>query len=176
METFLPTDAEAYKALGRNWAATVTVVTARRRPSTVGDNRPELDGFTATAFLMISIDPPIIAVSVGKSSGADVLMQDSEAFAVNFLSPGQAELSAAFARPSRDRADVWQRFDWRPDPAGVPLLGETAGAFSGRVRQSIDAGDHLIILGDVTSLHRGTSNETLLYSNRGYGRFRPLDE
>lgn len=173
METFSPTDAEAYKALARSWAATVTVVTARRRASTLSDNRPELDGFTATAFLMISIAPPIIAISVGKSTGADLLIQDSEGFAVNFLSPGQAEVSAAFARSSRDRVDVWHRFKWKPDSAGVPLLEETVGAFSARLRQSIDAGDHLIILGDVTALHRGHSTETLLYCNRGYGRFQP---
>src|SRR5262249_40654312 len=118
----------------------------------------------------------IIALSVGKSSGADLLMQESEAFAVNFLSAGQADLSGAFARPSRDRADVLQRFGWRPDAAGVPLLDGTAGAFSARLRQAIDAGDHLIILGDVTSLHRGSSKEALLYCNRAYGRFQPLDE
>lgn len=175
METLSPTDAEAYKALARSWAATVTVVTARRRASTLSEDRPELDGFTATAFLMVSIAPPIIAISVGKSSGADLLMQDSEAFAVSFLSPSQAEISVAFARSSRDRGDVWHRFKWKPDSAGVPLLEDTAGAFSAQLRQSVDAGDHLIILGDVTALHRGVSTETLLYCNRGYGRFQPQD-
>jgi len=176
METFLPLDAEAYKALARNWAATVTVVTARRRASSVGNGRLELDGFTATAFLMISIAPPIIAVSVGKSSGADQLMQDSEAFAVNLLSEAQTEIAAAFARPGRERADVWDRFGWHTDAAGVPLLDGTAGAFSARLRQQVDAGDHLVFFGDVATLHRGLKTQTLLYCNRAYGHFQAFDE
>src|SRR5262245_26510232 len=129
MQTFSPTDPEAYRALARSWAATVTVVTAKRRPSSVSKERPELDGFTATAFLMVSIDPPIIAVSVGHSGGADLLLQDSEFFAVNFLMADQSAASVEFARPSRNRGRVLDQFAWRPDANGVPLLEETAGAF-----------------------------------------------
>jgi flavin reductase (DIM6/NTAB) family NADH-FMN oxidoreductase RutF len=172
MKTFLPADAEAYKALARKWAATVTVVTARRRPSTVEPEKTELDGFTATAFLMVSLEPPIIALSVGRSSGADLLLQDAEAFAVNLLSADQAELSAAFARSRRERRDIFKRHPWHPDSSGVPLLEGAAGAFSAKLRQIIEAGDHLIILGDVTAVHHGTNAETLLYCNRSYGGFQ----
>jgi flavin reductase (DIM6/NTAB) family NADH-FMN oxidoreductase RutF len=175
METFLPTDPEAYKALARKWAATVTVVTARRQPSALGPDKAELDGFTATAFLMVSLEPPIIAISVGRSSGADLLLQDSEGFAVNLLAADQSEQSVAFARPARDRKDVFERFVWRADQSGVPLLEGAAGAFSARLRQTVDAGDHLVFFGDVTAVHHGIASETLLYSNRGYGRFHALD-
>src|SRR3982074_1357812 len=113
METLLPTDLEAYKALARKWAATVTVGTARRRPSALGPDRTELDGFTATAFLMVSLEPPIIAISVGRSSGAYRLLQDLGGFAVNLLAADQSEQSVAFARPARDRKDVFERFVWR---------------------------------------------------------------
>ena len=174
MDTFSPTDAEAYKALARNWAATVTVVTARRRAALVSPEKPELDGFTATAFLTISIDPPIIAVSVGRSSGADVLLKESESFAVNLLRADQGEVSAAFARPSRDRGEMLKRFGWKPDAAGVPLLEGTAGAFSAKVRQVVEAGDHLVVLGDVVAIHQGTATDTLVYCNRSYGRFEPF--
>jgi flavin reductase (DIM6/NTAB) family NADH-FMN oxidoreductase RutF len=174
METFSPNDAEAYKALARGWAATVTVVTARRRSSSIAPEKPEIDGFTATAFLTISIDPPIIAVSVGRSSGADLLLKESEAFAVNFLRADQADVSAAFARPSRDRGDLLDRFGWKPDAAGVPLLEGTAGAFSAKVRQVVEAGDHLVVLGDVLGIHQGIASDTLVYSNRSYGRFEPF--
>lgn len=174
MDTLSPTDEEAYKTLARSWAATVTVVTARRRAALVSPEKPELDGFTATAFLTISISPPIIAVSVGRSSGADALLKESESFAVNLLRADQGEVSAAFARPSRGRGDLLQRFGWRPDAAGVPLLEGTAGAFSAKVRQVVEAGDHLLVLGDVVAIHQGTGSDTLVYSNRCYGRFEPF--
>jgi flavin reductase (DIM6/NTAB) family NADH-FMN oxidoreductase RutF len=174
MDTFSPTDAEAYKALARSWAATVTVVTARRRAASIAPEKPEIDGFTATAFLTVSIDPPIIAVSVGRSSGADALLKESEAFAVNFLSADQAEVSAAFARPSRDRGNLLDRFRWKPDAAGVPLLEGSAGAFSAKVRQVVEAGDHLLVLGDVQAIHQGIPGATLVYCNRTYGQFEPF--
>ena len=56
MKTFPPTDEEAYKALARNWAATVTVVTAKRPSRLIAPDAPALDGFTATAFLTVSIE------------------------------------------------------------------------------------------------------------------------
>ncbi len=174
METFTPTDAEAYKALARSWAATVTIVTAKRRPALVTPDKPELDGFTATAFLTVSIDPPIIAVSVGHSGGADLLLQDSDGFAVNLLLVDQVELSVAFARSSRDRADLFERFAWKPDSAGVPLLEGTAGAFSAKLRQVVEAGDHQVVLGEVFAIHQGIAGDTLVYCNRAYGRFEPF--
>ena len=174
MKTSSGQDAHAYKSLARRWAATVTVVTAKRRASSIGLDRPGLDGFTATAFLTISIDPPIVAVSVGRSSGADLLMREAEAFAINLLSPGQEELSVAFARPARDRLDVFARFPWHPDADGAPVLEGSAGAFSAKPRQIIEAGDHLIFLGDVVAIHQGDSDDSLVYANRSYGRFAPF--
>ncbi len=171
MKTFSPADAEAYKALARNWAATVTVVTAKRPSRSIGPDTPALDGFTATAFLTVSIEPPIIAVSVGRASGADLLMRQAEAFAVNLLGPDQEDISVAFARPSRDRGDVFSHFAWHPDASGAPILEGAAGAFSAKVRQVVEAGDHLLALGDVLAIHQGTAADTLVYCNRSYGRF-----
>jgi flavin reductase (DIM6/NTAB) family NADH-FMN oxidoreductase RutF len=175
MDTFSPTEAEAYKALARAWAATVTVVTAKRRSALIAPDKPELDGFTATHFLTVSIDPPIIAVSVGNSGGADLLLKDSEGFAVNLLLAHQVELSVAFARSSRDRSGVFARFPWKPNALGVPLLEGTAGAFSAKLRQVVQAGDHQLVLGDVLGIHQGTAGDTLIYCNRGYGRFERFE-
>ena len=63
-------DTEAFLSLARTWAATVTVVTARRRSSAITPEAPEVDGFTATAFMMLSLDPPLLALGVGRDSGS----------------------------------------------------------------------------------------------------------
>ncbi len=168
MESFPPTSADTYKALARTWAATVTVVTTRRR---AGDGTlPELDGFTATAFLTVSMSPPIILVSATTAASAFAMLRDAAGFAVNLLTPDQAEIAGAFAKPAVERAGLWDRTPWTPDAAGVPLLGGTTGAFSATVRQLVDAGDHTLVLGDVTGLHLGVGTDTLVYHNRAYGR------
>jgi flavin reductase (DIM6/NTAB) family NADH-FMN oxidoreductase RutF len=168
MESFPATSIETYKALARTWAATVTVVTTRR-----GQHQgaaPEIDGFTATAFITVSMTPPIILVSATTAATAFAMLRDAAGFAVNLLSPDQAELAGAFAKPAVERAGLWERTAWTPDAAGVPLLGGTTGAFSARVRQLVDAGDHTLVLGDVTALHVGQGTDTLVYHNRAYGR------
>ena len=151
-------------------AATVTVVTARRAVEHVVNDVVALDGFTATAFLTVSITPPIIVVSVTASSSALALLRESAGFAVNFLNPEQAELAGAFARPQAERVALWKSIAWTPDAQEVPLLAGTTGAFSAKVRQIVDAGDHALVLGDVTAIHLGEGSDTLVYHNRAYGR------
>src|SRR6202044_261934 len=62
MQSHPPTSIESYKTLARTWAATVTVVTARRASTRepAAEAAPTLDGFTATAFFTVSMAPPII--------------------------------------------------------------------------------------------------------------------
>ncbi|WP_291424149.1 flavin reductase family protein [Deinococcus sp.] len=157
-----PTLADSYKALARAWAATVTVVTLL-------DQHDQLDGFTATAFLTVSIDPPIILVSVQRTSLASEALKNSKAFAVNLLGQGQSELANTFARPVAQRKAAWDTLKYAAGPGGVPLLQGTAGAFSARVREVIEAGDHLLVLGDVQDVHLHEGGHTLLYHNRKYG-------
>src|SRR5438128_551955 len=129
MKTFEPGSPDSFLALARSQAATVTVVTARRAEQHVRPGAPQLDGFTATAFLTVSMSPPIIAVSATAASSAAAMLRDSSAFAVSLLAPSQSELAAAFARPASERADRWERVLHHLDAAGVPLLVGAAGAF-----------------------------------------------
>ena len=167
-------DKDAFLSLARTWAATVTVVTARRRPSAVTPETPEVDGFTATAFMMLSLEPPLLAIGVARDSGADELIEDADHLAVNLLSEGQSALSHAFARHHRDRGDAWEQFPWTLDGQGTPLLGGTTGAFSARILERQARGDHLLVLAEVTAVHPGDTSRTLVYQNRAYARLIPL--
>lgn len=170
MQSFPSTSVETYKSLARTWAATVTVVTVRRAPDHASAGAPEVDGFTATAFLTVSMTPPIIVVSATSAASPFAMLREAAAFAVNLLAPDQADLAGAFAKHHSDRVGIWDHAAWTPDAEGVPLLGGTTGAFSARVRQLVDAGDHTLVLGDVTAIHLGEGVDTLVYHNRGYGK------
>lgn len=168
--TFPATDPDAYRRLARQWAASVTVVTVRRRPERVGDGAPRLDGFTATGFLTVSIDPPIILVSATRASTALRMLEDAESFAVNLLSASQHPLADRFATPHELRGDPFADAPHAPDADGAPCLLGALGAFSARLRQVVDAGDHALCLGDVTALHHGPPDAGLVYHNRRYVR------
>lgn len=167
-------DKDAFLALARTWAATVTVVTARRRPSAITPEAPEVDGFTATAFMMLSLEPPLLALGVSRGSGADDLVEDADHLAVNLLSEDQADLSHAFARHHRDRGDAWARFPWTLDAQRTPLLSGTTGAFSARILERQERGDHLLVLAEVIAIHPGDTGRTLVYQNRAYAKLTPL--
>ncbi len=169
-ETFPATDADAYRRLARNWAASVTVVTVLRRHETVGPGAPLHDGFTATAFLTVSLAPPIVLVSATNASRSLSMLQDASSFAVNLLGESQRPLADLFASPHEQRGDIFSDFAWSPDADGVALLPGALGAFSARVRDLVAAGDHTLCLGDVTALHMGAAAEPLVYHNRRYAR------
>jgi len=172
MRRFPAEDADAFRQLARSWAATVTVVTAKQRPGAALEGFAEVDGFTATGFLTVSIEPPIVVVSCMNEGSSLAMLREAQGFAVNLLAPHQDALAAEFARPQPERPHLWNELPWVADAAGAPLLAGTVGAFSAKVRQLVPAGDHTLVLGDVTELHLDRpEGETLVYHNRGYGRF-----
>ena len=173
-ERFDPSDADAYRALARAWAASVTVVTVRRRAEAVGEGRPRLDGFTATAFLTVSIEPPIVLVSASNAGSAAAMLREAECFAVSLLSASQTSLSEAFATPHDHRTEAWSLAGAPADDDGAPLFPGALGAFSARPRGFVDAGDPTLVLGDVTALRLAPREaDALVYTRRAYGVVRP---
>src|SRR5262249_60317183 len=89
-------DKDAFLALARTWAATVTVVTARRRPSAITPEAPEVDGFTVTAFMMLSLEPPLLALGVARASGAHHFVEAPYHLPSKLLSERQAQAVHTF--------------------------------------------------------------------------------
>ena len=116
----------------------VTVVT------TVADGKPL--GFTANSFSSVSLDPPLLLVSIANRSGNLAAFASGPGFAVNVLAEAQKDLSTRFARPVEDRfADVY----WRRGPVGSPLLAGVSAWFDCRLEQAISAGDHTLLIGRI---------------------------
>lgn len=103
-------------------------------------------GFTANSFSSVSLDPPLLLVSIAKKSSNLAAFEGAAGFAVNILAEGQKDISATFARPVEDRfATVY----WRRGPVGSPLLAGVSAWFDCTMAQVVDAGDHLILIGRV---------------------------
>jgi flavin reductase (DIM6/NTAB) family NADH-FMN oxidoreductase RutF len=164
LESFRADDSDRYRALARRHAASVTVVTVRRRDGA-------LDGFTATAFLTVSLAPPIVLVSATNDSQAAAMLSDASSWAVNLLADHQRPIADLFATPHHLRGDAFAKVIWGPDDDGAPLLQGALGAYSARVRSLVPAGDHTLCLGDVTAVHLGPDGPALVYRDRRYGAF-----
>ena len=117
----------------------VTVVTTR-------DAAGKPLGFTANSFSSVSMDPPLLLVSISNRSVNLDSFAAGAGFAVNILAEGQKDVSATFARPSEDRfANVY----WRHGPVGSPLIAGVSAWFDCTLEQAIPAGDHTILLGRI---------------------------
>lgn len=121
-------------------------------------------GFTANSFASVSLDPPLLLVCIAKSSLNLTSFAAARGFAVNILSEAQREVSKTFAMPVDDR---FASVDWRPGPHGSPLLADVSAWFDCAVHDTVDAGDHLILIGRVEAFENSGANG-LGYARGGY--------
>lgn len=135
----------------------VTVVTAL-------DQSSAPLGFTANSFASVSLDPPLVLVCLAKTSSNYNALIQASGFAVNILAEHQTDVSNTFARPVTDRfADL----DWRTGPQGSPILGGVSAWFDCTMHQCVDAGDHVILIGQVAGFG-STATPGLGYARGAY--------
>lgn len=139
------------QAFGR-FATGVTVVT------TLGtDGIPY--GAMVTAFVAVSMDPPLAQITLTRSSRAAKQL-DGSAFAINVLSADQLEVARHFAGLPGGRPPVWEL------RGGVPVLQGNAATLECRAWNSYDGGDHNIVVGEVQSVALGTAEPLLFLDGR----------
>ena len=122
-----------------NFATGVTIVTTLDV-----DGNP--CGFTANSFTSISIDPPLLLVSIGKSAHGCPVFTASQGFAVNILSRRQRDLSNRFAAAGSDK---FAGVEWRGEATGSPVLEGVVAWFDCSHHEQVDAGDHVILIGRI---------------------------
>lgn len=156
-----PIDPDAFRALLRRQAASVTVVTAAGDPPA---------GFTATSFTSVSLHPPLVSFCLARSSSTWPAVTRAEHVAVHMLGEDQQDIARTFATSGIDRFAAHP--GWRPGPYGVPLLHEPVAWLLCRVSERVTAGDHTIVLAEPLTGGLG-EGAPLLYHNGRYAALRP---
>ncbi|MDX2266308.1 MAG: flavin reductase family protein [Hyphomicrobiales bacterium] len=147
---------ELRKALG----AFVTGVTVIATLEDSGAPR----GFTANSFTSVSLDPPLILVCVGKMAASYPVFAACKSFAVNVLSERQLEISGVFASKAPDK---FNSIAWRIGVGGSPLFDEVAAWFDCKTASTVEAGDHIILIGEIVDFGQTGANP-LAYCRGGY--------
>jgi len=135
--------------------------------ATILDSSGQPHGLTVNSFSSVSADPPLVLICIDR--GCSLLPQflESRHYGLSFLSDQQQDLSNRFAVLPEGR---FQGVDWSPGTTtGVPLLGAAIGWMECAVRQTIEAGDHVIFLAEVVACDT-SSGDPLLYFASGYKR------
>jgi 3-hydroxy-9,10-secoandrosta-1,3,5(10)-triene-9,17-dione monooxygenase reductase component len=146
-----PVDPAEFRRVLGSFATGVTVVTA---PAAPGEDTPA--GFACQSFSSLSLDPPLVAFMVGRTSTTWPRIARAGVFCVNVLTAGQGELCRAFAVSGTNK---FAGVPHNPSPAsGSPRLTDTLAWIDCTIHAVHTGGDHLIVVGRVDAL--GTDDET----------------
>lgn len=128
-------------------------------------------GMTVGSFTSVSLEPPLIAFLPTKRSRKFATIAQAGHFAVNVLAGDQVTVCRRFASPEPHKFESLQ---WRSSLLGSPILSDAVAWIDCRLDRVYEAGDHLIVLGEVDSLEVNRSGAPLLFFQGGYGRFSAL--
>jgi flavin reductase (DIM6/NTAB) family NADH-FMN oxidoreductase RutF len=135
--------------------------------ATQGDDGPA--GATASAVSSLSLDPPLVLVSLARHSRTLHHLLRHGRFSINVLRDRHRQLAESFAgrQPHQDRfATVPYHIDH-----DTPVLDDALAWVTCGVHATYPGGDHVIVVGAVTWMHRGRG-EPLVWHR---GTYRALD-
>jgi len=161
-----PIEGQDYREVLTRFATGVTVVTTLEQ--TDGDPQPW--GTTVNSFTGISLDPPLVLVSIGRERSIHPIIERTGRFGVNILGEGSQQISDCFAgAPSPLPRQAFCNADYQLSRAGLPVLEQAIAYLSCDVDRIIEAGDHTIYLGKVIETAcRDDVGWPLLYFRRRY--------
>jgi flavin reductase (DIM6/NTAB) family NADH-FMN oxidoreductase RutF len=142
----------------------------RRVPAPVSVLTFELDGtrfgVTVGSVVSLSLDPPLVGVSLGLDSSTHEPFRLVDRFALNPLRGDQEALAQHFAR-SVPPIVMWQGVAVR-DGDGPPLLAGALGWIVCRTVDSLRTGDHTFFVGEALTVEPGRDAPGLAYARRAY--------
>ncbi|SCK49854.1 NADH-FMN oxidoreductase RutF, flavin reductase (DIM6/NTAB) family [Streptomyces sp. WMMB 714] len=108
-------------------------------------------GMTATAFLSVSLDPPLVMVSVRDGSRMDELLERQPYWAASLLTEGQRQTAGRFAMKGRlsDKLLFRDLPHTRGEASDAPLVDGALATVECHTEQRVRAGDHTLVIGRV---------------------------
>ncbi len=153
-----PSFARQFRDVLGTFCSGITVITAM--------NGTEPVGLTCQSFFSVSIDPPLVAFSVAKTSTTFPLIRAAANCCVNVLSKGQTDTSRSFGRSGVDK---WKGVDWQPSSElGNPVLDGVLSWLDCRIEAEYDAGDHILVVARILDMAAERDDHPLLFFRGGY--------
>jgi flavin reductase (DIM6/NTAB) family NADH-FMN oxidoreductase RutF len=145
--------AEFRRTLGM-FATGVTVITTKR-----GD---QVHGMTANAFMSVSLQPPLILISIDRRARMNALLHEGVRYGVSVLEESQSAVSDRFA----GRAAVESAEPVFEIVHDTPLVQDALANLVARVVRSYWGGDHSLFLGQVEYVRYGDGTPLLFHGGR----------
>lgn len=156
-------ESEKLRQAMRAWTTGVAIVTSI--------HEGQQYGMTVNSFTSISLEPPLISVTLKQLTHTHDLVVKSGMFAVTILAAEQKELSDRFAGKLTNITD---RFDGvqteKLGPRDPPVFKNGLAYFHCRVVSSMPVGENTLFVAEVIAAQGEGEGDPLVYHNRQYWR------
>jgi flavin reductase (DIM6/NTAB) family NADH-FMN oxidoreductase RutF len=147
-------------AMGK-FATGITVVTA--------DYNNEIIGMTVNAFMSISLDPKLIAISIDENASMYDKLLEVKKFGVSILKEEQKEVSMIFAKQIEQEHEI----DYHHQD-GIPVIEKSLVTLSCHVKEMVSAGDHMIFIAEVSGIAIN-EGQPLIYASSKYQSLKSIE-
>lgn len=151
-------DPEQLRHAMRAWTTGVAIITA------IHDGQRY--GMTINSFTSISLEPPLVSVTLKRLTHTHELVEKSGEFAITILSADQGALSDRFAGKMPEITDRFEGLETETLDIDAPLLKGGTAFFNCRVVNSILVGENTLFIAEVIAANGMGEDEPLVYHNR----------
>lgn len=117
-------------------------------------------GMTVNSFTSVSLEPALVLWNIRNESGLFSAFVNNDSFNINILSQEQREISNRCAGKQKEPL---RKHEFRLGSNGQPVIFGALTTLECRLWSTKTAGDHEIIIGEVTALHKGEKSKPLLF-------------
>jgi flavin reductase (DIM6/NTAB) family NADH-FMN oxidoreductase RutF len=157
-------DGATFRRVLGHYPTGVCVITATDSDGTAA-------GMVVGSFTSVSLDPPLVAFFPDKGSSSWPRIAAAAKFCVNVLASDQLDLCRRFASRGGNK---FEGVSHRLSDNGSPILDGVIAWIDCALHATHEAGDHLIVLGQVHALEVDKPGSPLLFYQGGYGEFTGL--
>lgn len=123
-------------------------------------------GLSVGTFFSVSLDPPMVGFCAASTSTSFPKVRESGVFCASVLAADQEAVSRVFASSG---ADKFRGLGWRPSAdSHSPMVVDAVAWIDCRIATVVEAGDHVVVVGDVLQLEVAREAEPLVFFRGGY--------
>lgn len=123
-------------------------------------------GTAIGSFVSLSIEPPLVAFTMQKTSSTWPRIREAGVFCVSVLAEDQEAVCRTFAQSGTDK---FAGIGYDEMPSGSPRINDCTAWMDCAVEAVHDGGDHEIVVGRVREMGVARETKPLVFFRGGYG-------
>ncbi len=151
---------DALRKSMRQWTTGVSVVCSK--------DDGYSHGMTVNSFTSVSLDPPLIIITLANETRTCEMVKKSGKFSVSILKQDQKNIADRFSGKDKEESDRFKGIDTTTLPGGIPAILNALAIFETRVINIISLPHSTLFIAEVTFSDVNTQGRPLVYHNREY--------